>query len=422
MSSFLKRIATGRKDVFFLRHQDIDVEDGFNARLDFNTPEDDDLYEFLRHGGDIPPLRGHKVGDKFILTDGERRWRQIGRLNHDHGEKVSEDEWQPWAQIPVLADPRGEGELDRLSRMIAANQGKALTLLEKGDVWQRMRLLDETLTTEQIAHRSGCTRTAVEDGLTLVTRAHGDLFQAVRRGRIAATLAVKIIRHAEDEDQQATLLQMAERNARDSGADRITEKHFGDHLKKKRQEELAPPVETPTDTESETGNREPQTEQPQTEQPETEKPDNSYAYDSAEEGDDDPADNRDRTCPKCQALLADSDTGPECWRCRDSKHVQPDDTETGTPEPKTGNSEPGTGSSASSGSRERPLSSSGGDTGTFEPPPALDEKFLSGLLQDAPSTSTHERRLAIGYLVAHLRGEVTRSQLVQFLKEGRIDP
>lgn len=421
----LKDLADGRKDLFRLRTMDqITVEEGFNARLDFDSPEDHALYDYIIHGGDLPPLLGHKEGDQFVITDGERRWRQCRKACEILGEKDEEGQWHPWARMFCLPEARGSSHYDRLSRMLGSNNGKDLTILEKGSGFHRMRQEQPDVTTESIAKATGYTRTHVEDCLLLATEAHEQLTYFVCGGMISPTLAIKVIRRSESKDDQWTKINDAMNRRKETGADRLTEKHFGDSLALKTKAPLAPPVDEDEEEETEAPT-EPIHDDPPTTLDEDEEeapsaegtgaPNQSFACEGGEE---EAEDNRDRTCPDCEALLADSDPGPQCWRCAPTEDVQPDD-EGGA---STSSSSSGSSGGGGGGRGERPLQSHGPAPEGYEPPVTFDQPFLSGLVEETKTTSSNDRRQTVAYLVAVLRGDLRRSHLIQWIEQGRVDP
>lgn len=415
--SKLKHLADGRRDLFILHIDKIEPETGFNCREHFDTPEDDALYRYLLGGGAVPPVLGAKVGDKFILTDGERRWRQCQALREDHGDTLDDGSPAPWLMLQCLPDDRNQTAADRIVRMVAANNGKPLTMTEQGRAYARYRVAagSASPTTEQMARKFGCTRTHIEDCLLLIEGACPDLAAAVAAGQISPTLAVKLIRRTDSLEDQAAAFDMARRNARDTkGATdhRITERHFEGHL-----ESLKKPKKTPAPGPA----------------PATTTPGAAYAYDSSQEGDyqvdpdPDEGDDADADetetaldpgqCPKCHAVRSTTDPGPDCWRCAKTEAVQPDD-EGGSSSPHTTTVTKGKGTGASGDPQASPGAPA---PATWEPPVTLDEQFFIHLVEKTKPLS-NDRRQTFAYLRAHLAGEIRLHHLEQWIREGRIDP
>lgn len=238
----LKNLAKGTKDLFYLSPDQIEIEPGFNRRTRFDTPRDDELRESIKIHGIQQPLKGRKNdADKFVLTSGERRYRQVCQLlaehQKQHGAQARIDPAEhPWALIPCLPDPAGWTQADRISWMLAENQGESLTMLEQAGGYRDLRGLG--LTTDEIARRVGVSRPHVEACLLLVEHGCPEVLHAITVGRMSATLAVELIRFAQDDPaRQLHLFEMAARNATQNGLNGsgggITRKHFRGHLDKK---------------------------------------------------------------------------------------------------------------------------------------------------------------------------------------------
>ena len=283
-------------------------------------------------------------------------------------------------------------------------------------------------TNEAMARRFGCSHTHIGDCKVLIEGASPALRHALEEGEIHPTLAVTLIRRADDLNEQESLLVAARTAAASAGSDTITAKHFGKSLtsrkKPRAKPEAVPPV---TKTTIQPG----------------------YAYDSSTEGDyevdpDDDDDNNseeeettpggDPTCPDCGAILAVTDRANpsgKCYRCAPTKEIQPDSTPDTGPPPVNHASDPAY-SGSGGGGREHGVGTATGTAqsqpdGPWEPPVTLDEAFLIDLLEttkDLATTGRNDRRQTLAYLRAHLQknGGILRHHLIQWIRTGQVDP
>ena len=436
----LQHLAERRSDLVHLHLDRFVIVEGFNVRQRFDTPEDEALYHYVVQGGELPPTIGRRVGDTVHLTDGHRRLLACRRARDEHGERDEAGNLQPWMTLPFLPEAKGATEADRIVRMVAANNGKPLTMLEQAHAYHRYRQQvaptdPAAATNEAMARRFGCSHTHIGDCKVLIEGASPALRHALDEGEIPATLAVTLIRRADDLAEQETLLIAARTAAVAAGSDTITAKHFGKSLssrkKTRAKPEAVPPV---TKTTIQPG----------------------YAYDSAEEGDYDvdpedegdgeegndaandetPTPHGDPTCPDCGAILAVTDRANpsgKCYRCAPTKEIQPDSEGGGASQSVTHASDPHY-SGSGGGTREHAVgaatgtaSSPGQPDAPWEPPVTLDETFFIDLLEttkDLATTGRNDRRQTLAYLRAHLQkeGGIRRHHLIQWIRTGQVDP
>lgn len=408
----LKDLAVGRRDLFSLSINDIEFEDGFNLRQSYETPDDLALRAYIQGGGELPPVVGSKIGAKFRLTDGHRRLFQCQILR----DTVDDDPACRWMRLDCQPESaqRKITAAERIARMLAANQGKPFTMWEQAQGYRRYRdcvLGDAALSThESMAAQFGCTRTHVEDCLLLVDAGSADLQHAIGSDQISATLAVKLIRRTDGHDAQNAALAMAQRNAKEGGdGRRITEKHFGDTLQPKprpTKKTKADPPDPPDPSD-------------QTDPPQKPGTNQEVGYDSSIDGDyevTDPEIEREH-CDTCEKPLSESQIeagDTTCWRCQKTSQVQPDDN----PPPAKPAAKKST---SSNGGSNQELGTQNPAPSPWEPPVTLDMTFFRDLVDETKPLS-NDRRQTMAYLRAHLEGQITRGHLVQWIREGKIDP
>lgn len=227
----LDDIAESRTDLFFLKpsqiEPDIFIEEGhsvpFNVRKQFGdlNPLTDSIRSNAEaHGpknGVETPLRGYysKVKGKFLITDGERRWRASLPLEAEGFE----------IYLPCRPEPKGYSLQSRLTDMLVTQTGKPLTMLEQARGMER--LLDSGMNPKEIATRTGYSITHIQTCLALLCLPE-PLIQAVEQEELTPTLAVDIGKELKagcphDID---TILTHARKQRDESESDHITAKHL----------------------------------------------------------------------------------------------------------------------------------------------------------------------------------------------------
>lgn len=209
-------LAVGRGDLFRFRHDVIEPEEGFNPRKLFTGL--DELAEDIALNGIMQPLRGRRVGNRIILSAGERRWRATG-IAIEKG-LVPKD-----FPIPVVLEPKTTSELDRAFVPLSENTGQPLTLLEKGHQYAYI-IATYGIKPAEVARRSQATKQAVSNALTLVNQGSVKLIDAVKDDRITGTTALGIIRLHPDHDAQDAALEAALANAASAGKSHVTPQHL----------------------------------------------------------------------------------------------------------------------------------------------------------------------------------------------------
>lgn len=118
-----------KKDILSIDPFLIDVEDGFNGRKYFDPVELRKLADEIKAQGVLNPLSGRRNGERFILTDGERRLRAVKMLLNEDGIRIQ--------RVPFLLESKKMREEDRLVHMVMKNTGVPLTQVELAGVYDR---------------------------------------------------------------------------------------------------------------------------------------------------------------------------------------------------------------------------------------------------------------------------------------------
>ncbi len=173
-----------RSDVFHIAPDHIEIVEGWNPRRDFDGEED--LVEFIKAGGTLPPLLVRKTLDKRLeLVDGERRLRAALRAISEGAELQS---------VPVIVARRGAGEAELFFTAIASNGGKAFTATEEAAAFRR--LANWGIDVRVIAARSGKSVSHVRNRLALAD-ASPEVKAAVDAGDITIGQAQKIAKESD---------------------------------------------------------------------------------------------------------------------------------------------------------------------------------------------------------------------------------
>lgn len=176
-------------------HADIDLIDPspYQPRSRFREEALEELARSIRVSGIVQPLVVRRIGNRFQLIAGERRWRAAQRAE--------------LPRVPVIL--RDVPEEKALEMTLVENlQREDLNPLEQARAFQR--LMDEfNLTQEQVADRTGKDRATIANALRLLkleepirdlleegrlTAGHGRALLSIADGKIRLGLARRIAR------------------------------------------------------------------------------------------------------------------------------------------------------------------------------------------------------------------------------------
>ena len=123
--------ATKRTDLFWIDPRNIDIQDGFNVRREFDL---DELKEQIKAQGVLNPITviPYKVDGKerYKLVDGERRYRATMLAIHE-GADI------PY--IKALKAPKDAKPEDLYIEQMMRNEGKKFTEYECAIMFQRFK-------------------------------------------------------------------------------------------------------------------------------------------------------------------------------------------------------------------------------------------------------------------------------------------
>lgn len=187
---------------------EIEIEDGFNARFDYGNI--DELKNSIIENGLKIPLKGVKNGEKFILTDGHRRFKAI-QLAYESG----------YTDIKILLSPEAkQSQEERVLSMITYNSGKPFEMLEEADIYQR--LSNWGWKPNEIAKKIGKSGQFVRDCLLLMT-ASKTMQNQIKKGFISASTVVEMMK--KDKNTEAVEKKVTEAIEKSDGK-KVSAKHL----------------------------------------------------------------------------------------------------------------------------------------------------------------------------------------------------
>lgn len=194
-----------------------------NPRHDFgNTKE---LGESILNNGLKQPLRVKRTGkttkdgaEIFEIRDGHRRFNTMKAL----GKKVAS--WK----VRVDVQPDDYPEKQEVYDLIAVNDGKTLTLLEQGLVFQKARELGDT--DAEIARHAGKSQTHIADCLLLIDKASDKLIKDIKAGKISPTTVLEMLKEQSAEETEQDIDKAKEV----AGDKKVTKKHISEATGKSR--------------------------------------------------------------------------------------------------------------------------------------------------------------------------------------------
>lgn len=214
MSGNIKKMAVGRKDIFFLSPEDIHEEDGWNART-----ENDELAEHIRSLADsikavgvLEPITGYMDGELFTITNGHCRNLAV-KLAISEGAEIK--------SVPVRLENKHINDADRVLSILTRNSGKPLSTHEQAAVIKR--LLDYGWTEAEISEKTGLSRQRVGT-LVKYLSSPVEVQQMVKKGEVSATTAVKQIR--KEGKKAVETLKKAVGKAQGEGKKKATAQHI----------------------------------------------------------------------------------------------------------------------------------------------------------------------------------------------------
>ena len=182
-----------RSQIFEVPFSQIVVEDGFNAREEMGDIKA--LADSIAVHGVLQPVTGFKKDNKFVLTDGHRRYF-AGKMLVEQGKPAPKYRF-------ILEEKEGA---DRIISMLLRNEGKEFTLLEKGRAYSR--LINLGMKQKEVAAKLGLSLSHVNSAVTIASTAL-PIQEAIESGEIKSSTALEIARIAQSDEEQVEILEKA---------------------------------------------------------------------------------------------------------------------------------------------------------------------------------------------------------------------
>lgn len=148
----IKAIASGRKDIYRIDPRLLNIEDGFNARIDYSGGEE--LREFIRQNGVPGVYKIYTKNEKLFIKDGHRRQREVLILITEGVEIKTVD---------CLHEK--ETDEERVFGLLSSNEGKPFSQREKGIIY--LRLMNYGWSQVEIAAKIGKSQSHVSNCILL---------------------------------------------------------------------------------------------------------------------------------------------------------------------------------------------------------------------------------------------------------------
>lgn len=218
---------TKRSDVLFIDPRIIEIEKGFNTRIEYG--DIDELKTSIIENGVRVPMRGYKNGDVFVLTDGHRRFKAVNKAL---------DEGIDIARVPFISEKKKSLE-ERIFDILLFNDGKTLTPLELGETYKK--LLQYGYNFSEIAKKIGKTIKHVSD-MVKVACSTKELKELIKDGDVSATLVADIKSKVKNDEEAEEIIKTVssikkETSGGDKKKEKVTKKDIEDLLPEKPKEE-----------------------------------------------------------------------------------------------------------------------------------------------------------------------------------------
>ena len=148
----IKAIASGRKDIYRIDPRLLNIEDGFNARIDYSGGEE--LREFIRQNGVPGIYKIYTKNEKYYIKDGHRRQREVLALIEEGLEIKTVD-----------CVHEKETDEERVFGLLSSNEGKPFSQREKGIIY--LRLMNYGWSQTEIAAKIGKSQSLVSNAILL---------------------------------------------------------------------------------------------------------------------------------------------------------------------------------------------------------------------------------------------------------------
>lgn len=203
-------VNTKRGDLYSIDHRNIEVEEGFNSRIDYGDL--DELAESIIANGQLDPcIVFKKRGEEtYVLTEGHRRFAAI---------KIANGKGHNILVKAILGSNNIEDRL--LAQVITGTGKKPLNPVEEADVYKR--LVNYGYEAKDIQEKTRKSLGHIYNMLRLAD-APMKVKKAITSGEISATTVMGIIRTEGNAEQVIAVVEQAIDHAKGGGNDTGTTK------------------------------------------------------------------------------------------------------------------------------------------------------------------------------------------------------
>lgn len=212
----IKELAVSKSDMFRVDPRVLTEEPGWNVRTPSKELDNHirTLANSIKSIGIQVPLKIRMNGEVPVVVNGHCRLAAT---------LIAIAEGADIQSVPVVMEERNCSKEDRVFSMVTCNEGKPLAILERAEVYKR--LMGWGWTEEVIAEKSGKSITHVRACMTLIA-ACPEIKKLVSEGKVAATLALKLIGEMGEEKALAAMVG-AVQTAEVVGKEKASRKHVG---------------------------------------------------------------------------------------------------------------------------------------------------------------------------------------------------
>lgn len=204
-------VAESKRDVVYLSPVLINVKEGFNIRQDFGDMCE--LEKSIAENGVLKPLDVFQENGQIFLVDGHRRFAAVQTLLARGVEIKS---------VPCIPEQKGISQESRLVRMFLSSDGKPLTMIEQGEMVQR--LIGFGWTPKQIAIKLGRTEATISNLKQLISLPK-EVLKEVENETFSASTAIELNRAAKgDTIKLKEKIKAAKEMANSLGKKKVTKK------------------------------------------------------------------------------------------------------------------------------------------------------------------------------------------------------
>ena len=213
-----------KNDYFHVDPRTIEVEEGFNVRMDYGDIEG--LARSIVKDGVLEALEGYKKRgeDRYVMTEGHRRLKAINYAIKANAEgKAGFEDISKIARVPFMITESTMKE--RLIRMgVTGTMKKNLTEIERAELYNRLieiakaegKSVGEAV--KEIKNDFGISQATVYNTLKL-GELDTDIKESIQKAEISANVVISIMREVKDKEEQRKVIVDAIEDAKKAAED-----------------------------------------------------------------------------------------------------------------------------------------------------------------------------------------------------------